>query len=163
MSMFSAFVLGPCINATGRLESAMLSLDLLRSKTIEEGIELASQLKALNESRKEMTEKGVLQAVDIIETNGLNSKKVIVVYVPNLHESLAGIVAGRIREKYYRPVFVVTDGEQGLKGSARSIPAYHIYEAMTEVKDVFTKFGGHALAAGFSLENDMLEIFEKKM
>lgn len=157
------FVLGPCINATGRLESAMLSLDLLKSENIEDAIAIANELKALNENRKEMTEAGMAKAISIIQENELYSNKVIVVYVPDLHESLAGIVAGRIREKYYRPVFVVTDGEQGLKGSARSIPSYHIYEAMNEIKEVFTKFGGHALAAGFSLDNDKLDEFNEKI
>ncbi len=157
------FVLGPCINATGRLESAMLSLDLLRSQDIEEAINIASQLKALNDSRKELTELGMQRADEIIEAKGLSYNKVMVVYIPGLHESLAGIVAGRIREKYYRPVFVVTDAENGLKGSARSIPAYHIYEAMSEVKELFDKFGGHALAAGFSLKDGMLEEFDRRI
>lgn len=157
------FVLGPCINATGRLESAMLSLDLLRAETIAEAVEIAEELKLLNENRKELTEQGLALAEEIIAKDNIQAKKVMVVYIPGLHESLAGIIAGRIREKYYKPVFVVTDSEQGLKGSARSIPKYHIYEAMTKVKDVFTKYGGHALAAGFSLEQDRLKEFDLRI
>lgn len=157
------FVLGPCINATGRLESAMLSLELLFSKDLAEAVDIASQLKLLNDSRKEMTEEGFAKAESIIAADNIDSKRVMVVYIPGLHESLAGIIAGRIREKYYKPVFVVTDGENGLKGSARSIPTYHIYEAMSEIKEVFSKFGGHALAAGFSLEANMLKTFDEKI
>jgi len=141
----------------------MLSLELLQSENLEEGIRIAEQLKALNDSRKELTEQGTDMADKLIEDKGFESKKVMVIYLPDLHESLAGIVAGRVREKYCKPVFVVTKGENGLKGSARSIPAYHIYEAMNEVKDVFTKFGGHALAAGFSLEESRLEEFDRRI
>lgn len=157
------FVLGPCINATGRLESAMLSLELLKAESLEEGISLAEKLKALNEERKDLTEQGTIMADEIIAQRELMNRKVMVVYLPDLHESLAGIVAGRIREKYNKPVFVVTQGESGLKGSARSIPAYHIYDAMSEIKDVFTKFGGHALAAGFSLDENRLDEFEHRI
>ena len=153
------FVLGPCINATGRLDSADLSLQLLQSKTIEDAILMADRLKQLNESRKTLTEQGTAMALEIIKKEHIDEDKVMVIYVPGLHESLAGIVAGRIREKYSKPVFIVSDAEEGLKGSARSIPAYHIYEAMTEVKDIFDKYGGHAMAAGFSLQKDRLTEF----
>lgn len=156
------FVLGPCINATGRLESANLSVDLLMCETIEDGLEVAKELKDLNEKRKQLTEEGLKQADEAIEQSGADDK-VLVVYLPGLHESLAGIVAGRIKEKYYKPVFVVTDGKEGMKGSARSIPEYHIYDAMTEVKDVFSKYGGHAMAAGFSVKDGMLEEFRKRI
>lgn len=156
------FVLGPCINATGRLESANLSLELLCSETIEDGLEIAKELRELNEKRKQMTEDGLNQADLVIEQNG-SDDKVLVVYLPDLHESLAGIVAGRIKEKYYKPVFVVTDGKEGMKGSARSIPEYNIYDAMTEVKEVFKKYGGHAMAAGFSVNDGMLDEFRKRI
>lgn len=156
------FVLGPCINATGRLESADLSLELLCCETIEDGIEIAKELRSLNEKRKKMTEEGLEQADQVIEQYGATDK-VLVVYLPKLHESLAGIVAGRIKEKYYKPVFVVTDGKEGMKGSARSIPEYNIYAAMTEVKEVFKKYGGHAMAAGFSINDGMLEEFRGKI
>lgn len=157
------FVLGPCINATGRLDTARLSLELLQEPDYAKAIELAEKLKALNEERKNLTEQGIVEADRIIEQNAIADKKVMVVYMPKLHESLAGIIAGRIREKYCKPVFVVTDGENALKGSARSIPAYHIYEGMNEIKDVFLKFGGHALAAGFSLEKDRLAEFDQRI
>lgn len=157
------FVLGPCINATGRLDTARLSLDLLQCQDIEEAYSLAQKLKDLNEERKELTEQGIADANLIIESEGLEQKKVMVVYMPKLHESLAGIVAGRVREKYCKPVFVVTKGDNCLKGSARSIPAYHIYEAMSEVKDVFLKFGGHALAAGFSIDENRLAEFDRRI
>jgi len=153
------FVLGPCINATGRLDTADISLDLLKCETIEDGIRIASGLKELNESRKYMTEEGLKSAEELVDAKD----KVIVVHLPRLHESLAGIVAGRIKEKYYRPVFVVTGEGDALKGSARSIPGFHIYDAMCKVKDVFTKFGGHAMAAGFSLNRDRLEEFKRRI
>ena len=157
------FILGPCINATGRLDSANLSLELLRSVTIEDAIVIANELRLLNENRKGLTQQGVDKAREIIEESHIYGDKVMVVYVPQLHESLAGIVAGRLKEKYKKPVFVITDSLDGLKGSARSIPSYHIYEAMTRIGDVFTKFGGHAMAAGFSLNADKLDEFVKRI
>lgn len=157
------FILGPCINATGRLDSANLSLDLLKCNNIEDAVVIANRLRTFNENRKELTAKGAYQADYYIEKNGVDKDKVMVVYLPDLHESLAGIVAGRIKEKYNKPVFVITDGEEGCKGSARSIPAYHIYEAMSKISDVFTKFGGHAMAAGFSLEKEKIEEFKKRI
>lgn len=157
------FILGPCINATGRLDSANLSLELLKCNNIEDAYVIAGRLRTFNENRKELTAKGAYQADHYIEKNGVDKDRVMVVYLPDLHESLAGIVAGRIKEKYNKPVFVITDGEEGCKGSARSIPAYHIYEAMSKVSDVFTKFGGHAMAAGFSLEKDRIEEFKKRI
>ena len=157
------FILGPCINATGRLDSANLSLDLLKCNNIEDAIVIANRLKKFNENRKELTVKGTLMAEYHIAENKVDKDRVMVVYVPDLHESLAGIVAGRIKEKYNKPVFVITDGEEGCKGSARSIPAYHIYEAMSKIGDVFTKFGGHAMAAGFSIDKDRIEEFKKRI
>lgn len=157
------FVLGPCINATGRLESAGLSMELLMSETAEKAIGIAYELKELNETRKKLTEDGLDRAIYLIENEYSPEDKVIVAYLPGLHESLAGIVAGRIKERYYRPAFVVTKGKDGLKGSARSIEGYQIYDAMTEVKDVFEKYGGHAMAAGFSLKEGRLDEFRQRI
>ncbi len=157
------FILGPCINATGRLDSADLSLELLQCSTIEDAIVIANELKLLNENRKALTEQGLINALKIIDDEHIFEQKVMVVYMPDLHESLAGIVAGRIKEKYKKPVFVITGTDKTLKGSARSIPAYHIYEAMTKISDLFEKFGGHAMAAGFSLPEENLDEFRKRI
>lgn len=157
------FVLGPCINASGRLDTAKRALELLCAKTRREAVMLAEDLKALNDSRKEMTEKGVAQAVEQIETTPLKEDKVLVVYLPECHESIAGIIAGRIRERYYRPVFVLTKGEEGVKGSGRSIEAYNMFEEMCKCRALFTKFGGHKLAAGLSLEEENVPRFRQVM
>lgn len=145
------FVIGPCLNATGRLDTALRALELLESKTKQEAMSAASELKALNDSRKNLTQKGVEQAIQYIESHQMQEDRVMVVYLPEVHESLAGIIAGKIRESYYKPVFVLTKGEEGVKGSGRSIETYHMYENMTAVKHCFSKFGGHKLAAGMSL------------
>lgn len=157
------FVIGPCINAGGRLDTAKRALNLLNAKTRREAVMLAEDLKALNDSRKEMTEKGVEQAVDLIENTSLKEDKVLVVYLPDCHESIAGIIAGRIREKYYRPVFVLTQGEEDVKGSGRSIEAYNMFEEMNKCRALFTKFGGHKLAAGLSLEEENVERFRESI
>lgn len=146
------FVLGPCLNATGRLDTAKRALELLQSRTKVEAYEAAKELKELNDSRKNLTLKGVEEAVKYIEDNQMTGDKVMVVYLPEVHESLAGIIAGRIRERYNHPVFVLTKGEEGVKGSGRSVEGYHMYEAMTEVGHLFSKFGGHAMAAGLSMK-----------
>lgn len=146
------FVLGPCINASGRLDTAKRALELLNAPNRREAVMLAEDLKALNDSRKEMTEKGVEQAVEQIENTSLKEDKVLVVYLPECHESIAGIIAGRIKERYYRPTFVLTQGEEGVKGSGRSIESYNMFEEMCRCRALFTKFGGHKLAAGLSLE-----------
>lgn len=155
------FVLGPCINASGRLDTAKRALDLLNAKNRSEAAILAGDLKALNDSRKEMTEKGVMKAMELIENTSLSEDKVLVVYLPDCHESIAGIIAGRIREKYYRPVFVLTRSEDGVKGSGRSIEGYHMFEEMCKCRSLFTKFGGHKLAAGLSLKEENVELFRK--
>ena len=155
------FVIGPCLNASGRLDTAKRALSLLRAKNTREADMLAGDLKALNDSRKDMTEKAVLKAVDIVESTEIGRDNVLVIYLPDCHESLAGIVAGRIRERYYKPVFVLTDSEDGAKGSGRSIDSYHMFEEMNKCKDLFTKFGGHKLAAGLSLEKDNIELFRR--
>lgn len=155
------FVIGPCINAGGRLDTAKRALELLNAKTRREAAMLAEDLKALNDSRKEMTEKGVSQAVEMIENTSLIDDKVLVVYLPDCQESIAGIIAGRIREKYYRPVFVLTQGEEGVKGSGRSIESYNMFEEMCKCRALFTKFGGHKLAAGLSLEEENINRFRE--
>lgn len=145
------FIIGPCLNATGRLDTALRALELLESTTKAEAMSAASELKALNDSRKDLTLKGVEQAISYIEERGKAKDHVMVIYLPEVHESLAGIIAGRIREMYHRPVFVLTKSEEGVKGSGRSIETYHMYENLTAVKHCFTKFGGHKLAAGLTL------------
>lgn len=155
------FVLGPCINASGRLDTAKRALELLNARTRREAVMLAEDLKALNDSRKEMTERGVAEAVNLIETTSLKDDRVLVVYLPDCHESIAGIIAGRIRERYYRPVFVLTRAEDGVKGSGRSIEAYDMFAQMCRCRALFTKFGGHKLAAGLSLEEDNVQRFRE--
>lgn len=157
------FVLGPCLNATGRLDTAVNALELFKAESIEGAVELAADLKSMNDSRKELTLKGVDEAVSIIEKEGLLNDRVLVIYLPEVHESLAGIIAGRIREKYCKPTFVLTDAEEGVKGSGRSIEAFHMYDEMTKCKELFTKYGGHKLAAGLSLPKENVEAFRKAL
>ena len=155
------FVIGPCINASGRLDTAKRALELLNARTRRDAVMLAEDLKALNDSRKEMTERGVAEAVNLIETTSLKDDRVLVVYLPDCHESIAGIIAGRIRERYYRPVFVLTKAEDGVKGSGRSIEAYDMFAQMCRCRALFTKFGGHKLAAGLSLEEVNVQRFRE--
>lgn len=155
------FVLGPCINASGRLDTAKRALALLNAKTRRDAVMLAEDLKALNDSRKEMTEKGVEEAVKRIESSELKEDKVLVVYLPDCHESIAGIIAGRLKERYYRPVFVLTKAEEGVKGSGRSIEAYDMFAQMCRCRALFTKFGGHRLAAGLSLKEENIRRFRE--
>lgn len=157
------FVLGPCINASGRLDTAKRALELLRAGTQKEADILAGDLKALNDSRKDMTEEAVKQAEEQVETTTISKDKVLIVYLPDCHESLAGIVAGRIRENYYKPVFVLTDAEEGVKGSGRSIDGYHMYEELNKCKELLTKFGGHRLAAGLSLPKENVGKFREML
>ena len=157
------FILGPCLNASGRLDTAKRALELLRAKDLKDADRLAGDLKALNDSRKDLTEEAVAQAKEQVENGGLKNERVLVIYLPSCHESLAGIVAGRIRESFYKPVFVLTDAEEGIKGSGRSIDAYHMYEELSKCKELFTKFGGHRLAAGLSLEKENLEEFRRRI
>ena len=157
------FVLGPCINASGRLDTAARSLELLCETNEEKAAELAGDLLALNQSRKAMTEKGKEEAIRLIEETGLNEDRVLVVYLPDCHESLAGIIAGRIREKYHKPVFVLTKGENSVKGSGRSIEAYSMYEEMVKCRDLLIQFGGHPMAAGLSIEEKNVELFRKQL
>ena len=157
------FVLGPCINASGRLDTAKRSLELLLSEDEKTAAACASDLIALNDSRKDMTQKGVEAACAKIGAEGTDRQKVMIIYLPDCHESLAGIIAGRIRERYNHPVFVLTDAEDGVKGSGRSIEAYSMYEEMTKCKDLFLKFGGHPMAAGLSLPKENVPEFIRRM
>ena len=158
------FVLGPCINASGRLDTAARSLELLCETNEEKAAELAGDLLALNQSRKAMTEKGKEEAIRLIEETGLNEDRVLVVYLPDCHESLAGIIAGRLREHFHKPSFVLTRSEEGVKGSGRSIEAYSLYEELCKCKELMTKFGGHPMAAGLSLAGEeMIEPFRRAL
>ena len=157
------FVIGPCINAGGRLDTAKRALELLNASNRREAVTLAADLKELNDSRKEMTEEGVEEAVRQIESSSWKDDQVLVVYLPECHESIAGIIAGRIKECYYRPTFVLTKGETGVKGSGRSIEAYDMFAEMSRCRELFTKFGGHKLAAGLSLEEEKVEVFRKRI
>ena len=145
------FVLGPCLNATGRLDTATKALQMLNCEDFGEAVTIAGELKELNDSRKEMTRQGTIAASAMIEEGGLCEDKVLVIYLPDCHESLAGIIAGRIKEKYHKPVFVLTKAEEGVKGSGRSIEAYHMYEQMSLCKHLFTRYGGHKMASGLSM------------
>ena len=157
------FVLGPCINASGRLDTAARSLELLLADNLEDAMKLADDLYDLNQSRKAMTEQGKEQAIQSIEDNGLNEDRILVVYLPDCHESLAGIIAGRIRETYHKPVFVLTKGSDGVKGSGRSIEAYSMYEELVKCGDLLTQFGGHPMAAGLSMEEKNVEPFRRRL
>lgn len=157
------FVIGPCLNATGRLDTAKRALELLQSQTKVDAMSAARELKDLNDSRKTLTLKGVEEAEQYIAEHGVTDDKVMVIYLPEVHESLAGIIAGRIRERYHHPVFILTKSEEGVKGSGRSIDTYHMYEEMTAVKQYFTKYGGHKLAAGLSMREEDIEDLRKAL
>lgn len=156
------FVIGPCLNAGGRLDTAKLALALLLAESGEEARGLALELKALNDQRKDMTQKGVDEAAAQVEERYMEDK-VLVVFLPDCHESLAGIVAGRIRERYHKPTLILTHSEEGAKGSGRSIEAYHMFQGLVEVQDLLTKFGGHPMAAGFSLPLEHVEEFRRRL
>jgi len=157
------FILAPCLNASGKLDTAKRALALLRAKTEREADMLAGDLKALNESRRDMTDRVVDEAMAKVEQTDIRGDKVLVIYLPDCHESLAGLVAGRVRENYYRPVFVLTDSEDGVKGSGRSIESYSMYEELTGCGDLLTKFGGHPMAAGLSLDKENVEKFKRRL
>lgn len=157
------FVVGPCINASGRLDTAARSLELLLADNMEDAMKLADDLYDLNQSRKAMTEQGKEQAIQSIEENNLGKDRVLVVYLPDCHESLAGIIAGRIREAYNKPMFVLTKGVDGVKGSGRSIEAYSMYEELVKCSDLLTQFGGHPMAAGLSMEEKNVELFRRRL
>ena len=157
------FVLGPCINASGRLDTATRALALLCTEDRQKAAKLAGDLYDLNQSRKAMTEQGKEQAINEIETESINKDRVLVVYLPECHESLAGIIAGRIRELYHKPVFVLTKAENGVKGSGRSIETYSMYEELVKCRDLLIQFGGHPMAAGLSMAEENIERFRKKL
>ena len=157
------FILGPCLNASGRLDTAKRALQLLLADSREEAAVLAGDLKNLNESRKEMTAHGLEKAIEQVESTSMMEDTVLVVFLPECHESLAGIIAGRLRERYHKPSFVLTRGEEGVKGSGRSIESYSMYEKLCECKEYLTKFGGHPMAAGLSLEEENVERFRRKL
>ena len=156
------FVLGPCLNASGRLDVAVKGLRLLLSDHAQEAARMAKEITELNQTRKDMTAKGVEEAKkQVLERETIDP--VLVIYLPKCHESLAGIIAGKIREKFYRPTIVLTDAEEGCKGSGRSIDGYHMYEALCEVQELLTKFGGHPKAAGLSLPKENIELFRTRL
>ena len=157
------FVIGPCINASGRLTTAKKALELLLCDTQEKAEFLAEELLSLNTERKELTRHGYEEAVEQIESTSLKEDKVLIVYLPDCHESIAGIIAGRIRERYYRPVFVLTDGEKSVKGSGRSIEGYSMFEEMQKCDDLFLNYGGHPMAAGCSLEKENIPHLRERL
>ncbi len=157
------FIIGPCFNAAGRLETVKMAFDLLQSATKDEAMKRAKELKELNDSRKDLTQKGVERAIELIERSEWKNDKVLLVRLHDCHESLVGIIAGRIREKYYKPVFVFTDAEEGIKGSGRSIEGYHMFDGLMRCQDLLDRFGGHAMAAGLSLKEENLEILRRRL
>ena len=157
------FVLGPCINATGRLDTAKRALELLFETDGGRTVQIASELVVLNTERKDLTQEGVENAIAIYEEQDMASDKVLVIFLPDVHESIAGIIAGRIREKYHKPTFILTRGEEGVKGSGRSTEEYSMYEEMCKCKELFTKFGGHPMAAGLSLPEENVPLFREKI
>ncbi|MBP3451295.1 MAG: single-stranded-DNA-specific exonuclease RecJ [Agathobacter sp.] len=157
------FVLGPCINASGRLDTAKRALELFFQTNPAFAMQIANELVILNEERKEMTKEGVEAAVRFYEENDCQKDDVLVIYLPEVHESIAGIIAGRIRERYYKPTFVLTKVEDGVKGSGRSTEEYSMYEEMCKCQELFTKFGGHPMAAGLSLSEEDVSLFREKI
>ena len=157
------FVLGPCINASGRLDTAARSLALLNAENQGEAAKLAGDLTALNQSRKSLTEEGKEAAIHQVENTDLKNDRVLVIYLPDCHESIAGIIAGRIKEKYHKPTFVLTKGENSAKGSGRSIEAYSMYEELVRCADLLIQFGGHPMAAGLSIEEKNIEKFRRRL
>lgn len=157
------FVLGPCINATGRLDTAKRALELLFETNEGNAVLIANELVVLNNERKDLTKEGVEEAVAVYEQEGMDKDRVLVIFLPEVHESIAGIIAGRIREKYHKPTFILTRGEEGAKGSGRSIEDYSMYEEMCKCKELFSKFGGHPMAAGLSLPEENISLFREKI
>ncbi len=157
------FVLGPCLNAAGRLDTAKRALELLHTEDLRYAMTMAKELKDMNDSRKILTYEGIEKAITYVEENDQKDDKVLIIFLPDCHESIAGIIAGRIREKYGKPVFILTRGEEGIKGSGRSIETYHMYEAMTACKELFTKFGGHKMAAGLSMKEENIPLLRKEL
>ena len=157
------FMLGPCINATGRLDTAKRALELLFETEEGKAVQIANELVVLNAERKDLTQEGVENAILLYEEQNMEKDKVLVIFLPDVHESIAGIIAGRIREKYHKPTFILTRGEEGVKGSGRSTEEYSMYEEMCKCKELFTKFGGHPMAAGLSLPEENVPLFREKI
>lgn len=157
------FVIGPCLNASGRLDTARKAIELMLCKNTEEAHNMARELITLNTERKQMTEDETAKAIELVEKNDMLKDRVLVIYLPDCHESIAGIIAGRIKERYYRPTFVITNAEGGAKGSGRSIEGYNMYEEINKCKNVLTKYGGHPMAAGLSLETADIDVFRKML
>ena len=157
------FVIGPCLNASGRLDTARQAIELMLCKDNEKAHKMAKELIALNNERKSMTEQETQKAIELVENTGLLKDRVLVIYLKDCHESIAGIIAGRIKERYYRPTFVITNAEDGAKGSGRSIEGYNMYEEINKCKNVLTKYGGHPMAAGLSLAISDIDIFRKML
>ena len=157
------FVIGPCLNASGRLDSAKKGLELLLMENYEEAENLAQEIVDLNDARKKMTKEGVDRAINIIDSTEIANDKILVVYIPDIHESLAGIVAGRVKEKYNKPTIILTKSEEGVKGSARSIEEYNMFEGLLACKELLDKFGGHPMAAGLSLQEDKVDELRKEL
>ncbi len=157
------FVIGPCLNASGRLDTARQAIELMLCKDNEKAHNMAKELIALNNERKSMTEQETQKAIELVENTGLLKDRVLVIYLKDCHESIAGIIAGRIKERYYRPTFVITNAEDGAKGSGRSIEGYNMYEEINKCKNVLTKYGGHPMAAGLSLAISDIDIFRKML
>lgn len=157
------FVIGPCLNASGRLDSAKKGLELLLMENYEDAENLAQEIVDLNDARKDMTKEGVDRAINIIDSTEVTNDKILVVYIPDIHESLAGIVAGRVKEKYNKPTIILTKSEEGVKGSARSIEEYNMFEGLLACKELLDKFGGHPMAAGLSLQEDKVDELRKEL
>lgn len=157
------FVIGPCLNASGRLDTARQAIELMLCKDNEKAHNMVKELIALNNERKSMTEQETQKAIELVENTGLLKDRVLVIYLKDCHESIAGIIAGRIKERYYRPTFVITNAEDGAKGSGRSIEGYNMYEEINKCKNVLTKYGGHPMAAGLSLAISDIDIFRKML
>lgn len=157
------FVIGPCLNASGRLDSAKKGLELLLMENYEDAENLAQEIVDLNDARKDMTKEGVDRAINIIDSTEIANDKILVVYIPDIHESLAGIVAGRVKEKYNKPTIILTKSEEGVKGSARSIEEYNMFEGLLACKELLDKFGGHPMAAGLSLQEDKVDELRKEL
>lgn len=157
------FIIGPCLNASGRLDTAKKGLELLLADSRDKAIELAAELRSLNEARKSMTEKYVEKAVALIEESGMLRDTVLVIYMPDCHESIAGIIAGRLRERYHRPAIVLTDSTDCVKGSGRSIDEYNMIEELSKHRELFIKLGGHPMAAGLSILPENIDLLRKTL
>lgn len=155
------FIIGPCINATGRLDTAALSVELFLCKDIKRAENLAKQLRNLNLQRQEITMEGVEEITNTIENSTLKDDKVLVIYKDNIHESIAGIVSGRIKDAYNRPTIVLTKGKDMPKGSGRSIDGYNLFEELMKCKEYIHKFGGHPMAAGLTIKEENIDKLRK--